>query len=76
MLAAVAEYDTQVHGKSVVKEKLQMELSANSDEITPTHKAQHTQAIHRLMREVQCRKQVSTLRDRCNQVHLTGPDIT
>ena len=65
MLAAVAQYDSQVHCKSVVKEMLQMELSAKSDEVTLTHGAQHTHEIHRLMRELQCGEQVSTLRDRC-----------
>ena len=52
-----------------------MELSANSDEVTPRHKPQRTQEIHRLMRELQCKKQVSTLCDRCGQVHLTGTAI-
>ena len=75
MLAVVAEYDSQTHRRSVVKSKLHMELTQSSDEVTPRQKVLRTQEIQRLMRELQCRRQISTLRDRYRQVQLTGEAI-
>ena len=60
MLAAVAKYDCQVHRHSVVQAKLNMEFSQTSDAGTPRQRAQQTQEIQRLMRELQGRKQISS----------------
>ena len=52
-----------------------MQLSEASDEVTPRQEALRTQHIQRLMRELQCKKQISTLRDRYGQVELTRAAI-
>ena len=64
MLAIVAEYHNRVHCPFAVHANLNMELSQTLDEVISRHKVQRTQEIQSLMRELQGRKQILSLRDR------------
>ena len=75
MLAAVAEYDSHVHRRSVLQAKSNMELSQSSEEFTPRQRVQRTQEIHCFMQEFYRREHVSSLRDRYGRLHLTGKAI-
>ena len=75
MQLAISEFEARRHKREVVIGKLQHCMWQSSEEATPHQRMQRRQQVYTLMSELQCRRQLSTVKDELSTPHVTPEAI-